>query len=271
MRREEINNAPSAGTFNASVYKLRELYELKRSQKPGYTLRAFAKYIGISPTALSQIFLGKRPLTLKTAAKVADRCLLSSGERRSWMACLVENQMQPNEFTSKQIQSHIALDSNHYWILSEWYYYAILALCEMKGHSSSPVWLSKMLGISQKQARHAVLSLIRAGFVKRQGIGLCRLVPPIFISSPKTDAAIKGSHQNNLALASRVLETSKPEQRYFQTYTMLANSKSIEKAKRLVEKFKDDLAAILETGERDQVYTLAVQLFPISKNKKEET
>ena len=50
----------------------------KRIKNPSYSLRAFSKRLGVSSGALSQIVAGKRPLTRKTALKIAEGLNLDS-------------------------------------------------------------------------------------------------------------------------------------------------------------------------------------------------
>ncbi|MGZ3806814.1 MAG: helix-turn-helix transcriptional regulator, partial [Bacteriovorax sp.] len=57
-------------------------FEEIRSRNSSFSLRAFAKNLGLSPASLSQILSGKRPLTLSTAKKICDSLNLSPIEEQ---------------------------------------------------------------------------------------------------------------------------------------------------------------------------------------------
>src|SRR5262245_40700147 len=42
------------------------------AKNPGYSLRAFSRALGLSPTVLSLVLSGKRPLSKKAVAKVVE-------------------------------------------------------------------------------------------------------------------------------------------------------------------------------------------------------
>ena len=48
-----------------------------RAKNARYSLRSFARKLALSPSALSEIFRGKRPVTKKNAAKILHRLAVS--------------------------------------------------------------------------------------------------------------------------------------------------------------------------------------------------
>ncbi|MGH1469518.1 MAG: helix-turn-helix domain-containing protein, partial [Bdellovibrionales bacterium] len=60
---------------------LKKEYAGKKGRNPAYSLRAFAKHLGLSPGTLSELISEKRPVTLKTAQKVLGRLDISNDEK----------------------------------------------------------------------------------------------------------------------------------------------------------------------------------------------
>jgi transcriptional regulator with XRE-family HTH domain len=61
-------------TYGKSLQEiLAKEYELRASRNPKYSLRAFAKSLGISQSRLSQILKGRQGLSRNKAELIADR------------------------------------------------------------------------------------------------------------------------------------------------------------------------------------------------------
>ena len=65
------------------------------------------------------------------------------------------------------------------------------------------------------------------------------------------------------------LESVDVEEREFTTVTMASSPKKIKKAKLLIREFKRKLMEYMEEGEKTEVYTLAIQLFPLTQKEEE--
>src|SRR5690348_4546236 len=65
---------------------LRQKLEEAKIRNSSWSQRAFAKKLGLSSGALSEIMTGKRPLSMKARKKIIDRLQLSPDERRRLLA-----------------------------------------------------------------------------------------------------------------------------------------------------------------------------------------
>ena len=85
----------------------------RQSRNPSYSLRSFAKALGISATALSEALNGKRCLRRDSAQKIADRLAIPPEDRPKFIlsAMGIENGevsgMKPRELNA---EAHRALD-----------------------------------------------------------------------------------------------------------------------------------------------------------------
>ncbi len=151
---------------------LRRELERRCQNNPRYSLRAFAKALGMSPTALSFVLSGKRPLSKKAAQNVINILSLSQEECAIFMkwseGCKKRDTANskipaphPNEVNAYQF----SLDS--FSFISDWYHYAILSLLEVSGSRFEAKWISRHLGITETEARSAIDRLMRMEIVEK--------------------------------------------------------------------------------------------------------
>jgi uncharacterized protein (TIGR02147 family) len=235
-------------------------FEEIRSRNSSFSLRAFAKNLGLSPASLSQILSGKRPLTLTTAKKICDSLALSPSEEQQVLLSLLSASGKDPE----NGQSSIAmLEVDRFKIISDWYHFAILSLTEIPKSRPDPKWVAKRLGISATNAEDAILRLKRLGLLEIQGNSWHQCSQPLSVSSPVPSSAIRKYHHQILEKASQSLDVDPVEKREFGAMTLAINPKKLPLAKAMIREFRTNLCQVLEEGPKARVYTLSVQLFPI--------
>ena len=252
------------------MWLVRELTERTR-RNPSYSLRAFARSLGVSAPSLSQVLSGKRPLSRKAALRIIDRCELSPEQGKAflmsalgedWRSALLKME------TEAETHSHQELQIETYRMISDWYHYAILSLGDIEGNEASPQWIADRLGISPKAAHQAFTRLEKLGLVKRRGRGFFQSAKPL-AASTHTDlaGALRKYHHQNLRLAEQALDDGLVPLNGYSAMTMAVDESRLDEARELIKKFRRKLCQLLESGERQRVYTLAIQLFPVSKGK----
>lgn len=245
-----------------------ERFEESKQRNKAYSLRAFAKSLAMSVSSLNQIMLGHRPLTLKTALRIANRLDLSPKEKQDFISLTVQQSVP--ESTRKPLSQGQLLEEDAFALISDWYHYAILSLGEFKPNFSNPKWIASQLGITEKQARDAFLRLERMRILKRHGRGFKQCTLPLDIQSPTKSLALRKYHRQNLQLAEKALDNEPIENRDFNSMTMAIDPALIPEAKEAIRRFRNEIAKILERGKQSRVYTVSIQLFPISKNNEGE-
>ncbi|MBO9668301.1 MAG: DUF4423 domain-containing protein [Bdellovibrio sp.] len=90
------------------------------------------------------------------------------------------------------------------------------------------------------------------------------------MSTPRNipSAKIREGHRQFILRAADALEAHSVDQRDITGITMAINRKKFAEAKGLIEDFRRRLSTFLETGPRDSVYRLNVQLFPLTQENK---
>jgi len=239
-----------------------ELLARKQSNAK-FSLRAFARDLSLSPTHLSAIMLGKRNLTQDVAGKIVKKLALSPIDKRSFLSSafpeLVELQ------TNTEIQTRL-LREDEFSFISEWYHLAIFSLGLVSANRASPDWLAKKLGISELQASDGLNRLKRLGLITVHHDGSYKPTGKQFTTTDDIpSSAIRKFHKQNLDLAKQKIDTVPVEKREYGIVTMAINPGKIKRAKQLIRDFQDQISKELKVGKRKEVYTLSIQLFPLTQ------
>lgn len=234
----------------------------RKSKNPQFSLRAFAKYLGVGKTVLSDTLALRRHPSRRNCIKIGERLGLSPREIRTLISKSNFDRSEPLNDSD-----FLNLDTDTFHVISDWFYFAILNLAKLKGNRSDPFWVGRRLGISPIQARLAVNTLKRLGLIDVRGTRLVRTSKPILTKTDVPSSALRAHQKQNLTLAEASIDRDPVDMREFSSVTMPVNTLRLKEVKRRILEFKEDIASELEAGECTEVYTLAVQLFPLTKLK----
>ncbi len=238
----------------------------KKKRNSLFSLRALAQQLNVSPAQLSQFLSGKRPLTLKVALKIADKLEFSQMEKQRILQTV---QTGSSEVKWSAAHFHI-LGEEQFQIISEWYYFAILSLGHLKQNQNSPAWIAKRLGIDIHTARSAYERLKRLGYILESKGQFKQSTKALHTSAEIPSAAVRKYHRQNLELASQKLDEVDLTQREFTSITFAVDPKKLLKAKEMMNYFKNELCQFMGSGEKSEVFTLALQLFPVTNIKEKD-
>lgn len=237
---------------------LRSEFLRRRKKNQAYSLRAYARHLGLSPGPLSEILGLKRPLSSRLAKRLAERLALGPEESAAFLSS-VGADVETRERRLKEID----LDSFH--VIADWYHYALLSLVETEGFRLDARWIARRLGVTPLEARLAWERLERLGLVERkEGQGRLRqdgVTTPHDVPS----AALRRAHRQALAQASKALEDVPVEERDFSFITLAIDPAKLGMAKALIKRFRAELSRLVETGRRTEVYRLGVYLMPLTR------
>jgi uncharacterized protein (TIGR02147 family) len=237
----------------------------RREKNPSYSLRAYARDLGLAPAALSQILNGKRGVTRRTGEKIL--CRLPKSHLQSPEAL---NQLRGRSLLSPSAKKDWSpIDAEAFRAVSEWQHYAILSLAETKDFKSDPQWIAHRLALPVKVIRRSIETLISLEMLKRNSSGELEATGAQYTSTHEmVNLALRRAHIEGLELASQAINEVSLEQRDFSFMVMASNPHRLQKAKKMIRDFRRSLCKFLEdTDDKSEVYRLGVQLFPVTKRK----
>ena len=250
-------------------------HELKtRVQKnPSYSLRAFAKFLEVSPAYLSQIFAQKRILSDERAKDFAKKLKWPSKKRKLFLALIQyekSKDLQVKQDFLEQIEDlseldFIELQEDQFQLISEGYHYSIIELTNLKAVRSDPKWIADRLGITLSQAESGVQRLLRLGLLKQEGGSLRKAMPNYRIDGIPS-YAIRAFHKEKLQLAEEALEKQSLLDRDFAGVTLSIGRKDVAQIREISRKFIEKLMKFSDKVESpDAVYHLSTQFFRLDK------
>lgn len=256
------------GETFSEVYlnQLKKSFSLRKAKNKSYSLRAYAKVLKLSPAQLSQVFSGKRRLTRESALKILENSGLSPLEKQT----LSQSLLPPFQSGEGIEGEYLQIDSASFKIISSWRYYAVLNLCGFLEGKLSPVIVSRELNISPKEARSALKTLEELKLLKRVKGRYQITFTNLTTTQDIPDAGIRLAHRDILARAAASLDRDAMETQDYSYVTMAIDPTKIPSAKKMIRDFRRRLCRHLETGNQRAVYTMALQLFPVSKSQGEK-
>lgn len=233
------------------------------NKNPQYSIRSFARASGISHTVLSLVLSGKRRLSKKATAQLADFLELNP-DHKSQVLSHFTNFAEPSEYQD------LSLDA--FEVISDWYHYAMLSALELPDAKWDARWFAKQFGIQALEAKLAMERLQRLGLVEEKNGKWKQTSKPIRVDNKVSTAATRKFNKQLLERAIEAIEQNTIEERDFSSTTFAMDPKLIPYAAAKIRKFRRELVAELEAkGSPEAVYQITMQLFPVSKLNKEKS
>ncbi len=239
---------------------LRNEFESRRAVNPNFSLRAFARWLCVSPAQLSQMMTGKRPITFKSMRKIGKRLGLSPIEQDALLNSVLKQKSSENVTAPKK---RIQMQEDQFRIIADWYHFAILSLTKLKEAKPDPRWIAHKLGISFEEAHQALLRLERMRIIEISP-NFRQISEPIEVVSTVPSEAIRKYHKQNLHLAIEKMETVPVQMREFQSISISLNPRHVSLFKKHIDDFLEIMAGLSEQQTGSEIYNLNVQLFPIT-------
>lgn len=260
-------------TSNHYREMLREELQKRTGRNPRYSLRAFAKCLGVDVAALSRVLSLKQTITLRTANKIVSKLNLPEKERDFFLVSVMEDRKALGIRREKKSQLKreglLKMNEDLLKVTSELHHFSILELTHINSFKPDPSWIAKKLGISEQKAALAIERLIRLGFLIQDGQELKKVeesVPSVH-ESLTYNSEHKKYQRETLCHGLHSLENDPVTQRNFQATTIAIDTEKMDFAKKMIQDFMSNLAGYLEKGEKKEVYQLSVGLFPLTKEK----
>lgn len=259
-------------TTDFRKYLQREL--VRRIQaNPKYSLRAFAKRLGIAPSLLSKILHEKVGITLKMFTRISQHLDLNPQEVTAFREFLgaskhTKRRTVPRNGSQYDANDFEDLSLESFQIMADWYHFAILELTYVNGFQPNPKWIAHALGISVPEVNAAVERLKRLEMlvIDKAGTWTDQSEFVTTLHSHLTSAAQRKHQKQVLSQAQKALEDIPIELRDQTSVTMAIPVSELPLIKEKIKTFRRDLCASLALNPtKDEVYQLAISLFPISK------
>lgn len=255
---------------------LKKYFERKRASQCGFSLRLLAQKVNLSPSFLSRVLAGRKPvpyaLLLKLAAQLDIEAEVIEGLKANYREP-GEDQRVPAKKRRSQVETEMIdwslAEKRVLTVLRQWFYLPLLELTSTAGFDGSVETISRRLGLSKTAAEIAVRELVALGLLKETKSGFAKTNRKIRWSSGKSLAEIRGFHSQMMTRAQKELETAVADEdfarRLITGITVTASPSRIAWAKNRLSECLHEIANTLADDDGTEVYQLAAQFFPLTK------
>lgn len=260
---------------------LNDELEKRMAKNPSYSLRAFAKHLGITPQMLSFVMNKKKNISMEMAAQIAERLDLDPTQANYFLN-MVELAKAKNPVSRKLIEARLngsferkeggfhQLAAEQFKVISDWCHYAILELTQTKNFQANPEWIAKRLGIRPFEVKQAIARLKMLELLDETDDGqLIRTELNITANYSSPNAPLRKLAKQYLEKAVDALENQPQEERDITNMTMSIDPTRIPEAKEMIAEFRRKLCEFLEQGERTQVYVFSPVLIRLTEKTEE--
>lgn len=252
---------------------LRRELDRRLESNPRYSLRAFARSLRMSPGELSEVMNGKRPLSPRSAQRIAEALSLSPHEERSLLA----QTLRPGVAAPLHQPPSIELDEDQFRLVSDWSCFAILNLLDAERLRWQAKYISERLSIDVARASSAMARLLRLRLVEVKD-GWATAYRPKgdeVVSAPRVvaSAAIRRYHRELLLKGVEAIETQPPAERELGGVGFAIAPEDLADLKKMLQQFQDELLSFVDRrakrrrrlGQQLEVYQLEMILFRLSQ------
>lgn len=262
-------------TQNDYVQILKDhLIERCRRNK-GYSLRAFARDLEISPQRLSHILNGRHGLSSKSAMIIAKNLGLNESET-TLFCTLVEQKHARSKLVKEEASKKLNemksfykdLSIDHFKIIADWYHFAIMELSLTEEFKSNSKWIAKTLGITEVEVKIATERLLRLELIEVSKQGNISITGNFF-ADPKgaPSEALRQFHKQLMQKAQDAVSIQSVEKRDYSSTIIAINESDIPNAKIELRKFREKFDKQFSISpKKTHVYCLGIQFFSLQNS-----
>ena len=234
----------------------------RQAKDPSYSLRKFAKDLGVSAGSLSSLMNGSRPLSEKNMDRIFKSLGVSEDERQQLL-----------DGTRGEVPIRL-IEHQQYLHNARWFFHAILELTRLKEFDSDPHWIAKKLDISVDEVEGCLEHMILNGWIKKDpDSGHIKVIENSTeaFSKNQTSVVIKRLLSESNELSKKALTNDPVETRFHAFNTVAIDMERLEEAKEYLREFRRKFCKRLEKncGELNGIYHLSIGFFRIDQELEE--
>ncbi len=251
------------------INKIREDLSQKQRVNPQYSLRAYAKFLGMHSATLSQVLNGKRALPLKNAQNIVSKLNLGPKERTLFLESLYNTKTSLDDIKVSLEDDRFMIDESYAKVIAEWEHYAVLTLFDVTNFTAETSEISERLGITKVRAEVVLNNLLTCELIKKNNDGIfVKTHSRVRTTEDVTSQALKNSHLETLEMGKNKLEEIDVALRDFSAMTIAMDIEKLPEVKTIIREFRQKMTALLRDGDKTDVYQVAIQLYPLTKTLK---
>jgi uncharacterized protein (TIGR02147 family) len=261
---------------------LRGYYTEQKVKNPVFSYRYFAQRAGFNSSGLyKDIIDGRTGITRSLILRFSKAMKLTPKQQEYFETMVYFNDARTTDekklyfermakfYDSKAFRVEVS----QYEYYSKWYYIAVRELCAINNFKDDYPAIAQALDppIRQEQAKKAVEVLTKLGLIQKDKNGYYKAVDKILTTGAEVKSlAIANFQKTMMDLAKEAIDRHPAEQRNISTLTFSVSQKTYNSIKTELDACRKRVLGMIDRDENeDRICQLNMQLFPLSRKKKE--
>lgn len=226
-------------------------------RNPGYSLRAYANWLGIDHATLSQLMRGKRSMTEAMLRRLGERIGLAPEEIDAYAA--------RGEAATAGSAPVRALAEDAAQVFGHWHAFAIMELMRLRSFRPDVRWIARVLGVSAGEVQVALQHLLRLGFLQMESPTSWRDLTggAILREEDFTMLALERLAARSRAIQLASARNAPQASRAHGAVTIALADKDVGRLMQLVEQFLAEVQACGASEGGDRLYHVDVHCIPL--------
>lgn len=229
-------------------------FAIRQQRNPTYSIRAFARDIGISKTTVSEVLNGYRRLSPANVMALSEALKLDKNATERMLT----------EYSTMPDRKRPTFSDEEFGLIKDWFYLGILNLAKLKNNKSDIDWIADRLSISQETAEKSLNEILDLGMIEIKDGKLFRTNVSIKESHELPSESIFDHHRQSALKGVDVLEKVPAEFRDFTTVTFVLHPEMLPLVKSQIQNFHRKLSKLLPATNATDVFRLNIQFFPLT-------
>lgn len=244
-----------------------EFLQIRRVKNPRYSMRAFARDVGIAPGRMSEILSGKKLPGKILIEKISSALNLDQAQKEQLIYITGRHKNQRKD--GREIHP---MTDDTFTLLPEWQHFAILNLMDTSTFQPKATWIAQRLNLTTESVEDSLQKLLKAGLVEKHENFYRQTHQHLVSTNEIPSAALKKYHRQMMEKSLWSLENDPVSVREITSLIVTANPQNLYKLKLLAKEFRRQACEILEEGDKTEVYNICMQIVPATViTVKEET
>ena len=237
---------------------LKDYYWQLKKRNPMYSKSAFAKKMGIYPSALSEILSGKRSVSKKIASRIAKNLNLSPREKQVFL-----NGFRNHRTVSLQEEKRFLLTQKQFEVISHPVHYAILSLINTEDFQANINWIASRLPYTKSEVKSAINNLFDLNIIAVEDGKIIRLKNKLSTSEDIKDISIQNAYSNDLSTIEKQMEVD-VNFRDYSSMTLPLSPSLIPEVKKILRRAQDEISQLARSEKATEVYKLNNFFYPLT-------
>lgn len=244
---------------------LQREFQRRLDKNPRYSLRAFAKSLGIYHATLSSLLSGQRPFSPKSIRQIGGALGFTPLQLEAIGTVAAKS-------NSKTV---IELQEDEFNLIANWQHDAFLELLQLPNESQEVRSIGKRLNMTAANVLSSLQLLERTAMIKRDATGCWKVLKPnssTVLGENQTSHARRAHQKALLERSKQALDEIAIAMRDHSSIAMTVNTEDLPELKTAIREFRRKLMAFAQrkNSNPNSVYQLQIALFPLTNQETEQ-